>query len=136
MNENVLNKLKLPIILIFILLAISFLSVVPVLNMILLGAMLAYGIRPIASKIQTKTKYQSISIVLAIVVVIIPIILVMAYMIIESIGLMSSFLNAGGFSLGTNSSEVPKLACEYAGYDSTLYWKNKCRNQPVIQSFA
>ena len=45
MNENVLNKLKLPIILIFILLAISFLSVVPVLNMILLGAMLAYGIR-------------------------------------------------------------------------------------------
>ncbi len=80
MNENVLNKLKLPIILIFILLAISFLSVVPVLNMILLGAMLAYGIRPIASKIQTKTKYQSVSIILAIVIVII--------------------------SLGTNSSEV------------------------------
>ena len=77
MNENVLNKLKLPIILIVILLAISFLSVVPVLNMILLGAMLAYGIRPIASKIQTKTKYQSVSIILAIVIVIIPIILVM-----------------------------------------------------------
>ncbi len=106
MNENVLNKLKLPIILIFILLAISFLSVVPVLNMILLGAMLAYGIRPIASKIQTKTKYQSVSIIFAIVIVIIPIILVMVYMIFESIGLMSSFLNAGGFSLGTNSSEV------------------------------
>ena len=106
MNENVLNKLKLPIILIFILLAISFLSVVPVLNMILLGAMLAYGIRPIASKIQTKTKYQSVSIILAIVIVIIPIILVMVYMIFESIGLMSSFLKAGGFSLGTNSSEV------------------------------
>ena len=106
MNENVLNKLKLPIILIVILLAISFLSVVPVLNMILLGAMLAYGIRPIASKIQTKTKYQSVSIILAIVIVIIPIILVMVYMIFESIGLMSSFLNAGGFSLGTNSSEV------------------------------
>jgi hypothetical protein len=42
MNENVLNKLKLPIILIVILLAISFLSVVPVLNMILLWAMFAF----------------------------------------------------------------------------------------------
>ena len=109
MNENVLNKLKLPLIIIIVLLAISFLSVLPVLNMILLGAMLAYGIRPIASKIQTKAKYQSVSIILATLLVIIPIILVLAYMLFESIGLMSSFLTAGGFSLDVDSSQVGNI---------------------------
>lgn len=106
MNENVLNKLKLPILLVIVLLAVSFVSILPVLNMVLLGAMLAYGIRPIASKIQTKARYQSLSIILAIVLVIIPIILVIIYMLFETMGLMSSFLSAGGFSLGTDSSQV------------------------------
>ena len=51
--------------------------------MVLLGAILAYGIRPIANKIQSKLKYSSISILLAIVIVLIPLILLVAYIIFE-----------------------------------------------------
>ena len=55
----------------------------PVLNMIILGAILAYGIRPVARRIQSKLKYSSVSILLAMVVVLIPLILLIAYIVFE-----------------------------------------------------
>ena len=60
------NKYALHIFIIIILLAMSFYTVVPVLYMVLLGAMIAYGLTPVAKKIQSKVKYSSISIFLAI----------------------------------------------------------------------
>ena len=47
-----------PVMLVVLLLAISLIFVVPVLNMIILGAILAYGIRPIARIIQSKLKFD------------------------------------------------------------------------------
>ena len=72
-----------PILLIITLLAISLMFIFPVLNMIILGAILAYGIKPVALKIQSKLKFPSISIILAMIVVLIPLILLIAYIIFE-----------------------------------------------------
>ncbi len=109
MNKDIFNKLKFPLLIIVILLVVSFLAMWPVLNMVILGAMLAYGIRPIANKVQSKVKYQSLSIILAIILVIIPLILVLVYMLFETLGLASSFINAGGFSLDMNSTQAGTL---------------------------
>ena len=73
------SKYGLHIVIILIFLALSLFTVLPVLNMILLGAMIAYGIAPVANKIQSKIKFTSISIFLAIIVVIIPLILLFIY---------------------------------------------------------
>ena len=73
------NKYGLHIIIIVVLLILSFFTIAPVLNMVLLGAMIAYGVRPVAKRIQSKLKYPSISILLAMIVIVIPLILLFAY---------------------------------------------------------
>lgn len=72
-----------PVLLILFLLVVSLMFIFPVLNMVILGAILAYGIRPVARKFQSKIKYPSVSILLAMVVVLIPLILLVAYIIFE-----------------------------------------------------
>jgi predicted PurR-regulated permease PerM len=64
----------------------------PVLNMIILGALLAYLVRPIANKIQSKLKYSSVSIILAMIVVLIPLILLIAYICFEISTFITSML--------------------------------------------
>ena len=93
MEKNFKEYLTPPIILIFALLIISLLVMMPVLAMVILGAILAYGIRPIANKIQSKFKYSSISIILAIIIVIIPIILLFVYILLVISGAITDFLN-------------------------------------------
>ena len=72
-----------PILLIIFLIIISLIIIFPVLNMILLGAILAYAIRPVARKLQSKLKYATPSILLAMVVVLIPLILLLLYIVFE-----------------------------------------------------
>lgn len=72
-----------PVLLIAFLLIVSLMFIFPVLNMIILGAILAYAIRPVARKIQSKLKYSSVSILLAMIVVLIPLILLLYYIIFE-----------------------------------------------------
>ena len=88
MAINIKDYLTPPILLILFLLVISLMFISPVLNMIILGAILAYGVRPVARKIQSKLKYSSISILIAMVVVLIPLILLVAYILFE----VSTFL--------------------------------------------
>lgn len=72
-----------PVLLIVFLLIVSLMFIFPVLNMIILGAILAYAIRPVARIIQSKLKYSSVSILLAMIVVLIPLILLLYYIIFE-----------------------------------------------------
>lgn len=72
-----------PILMIVFLLAVSLMFIFPVLNMIILGAILAYAIRPLARKIQSKLKYSTVSILLAMIAVLIPLILLIYYIIFE-----------------------------------------------------
>ena len=92
------NKYGLHIVIIIVLSVLSFFTIAPVLNMVLLGAMIAYGVRPIAGKIQTKLKYPSISILLAMIVVVIPLILLFGYVFWELSNFAKMFIasNAGG----------------------------------------
>lgn len=88
MGIDIKDYMTPPVLLVLFLLTVSLMFVFPVLNMVILGAVLAYGIRPVAFKLQSKLKYSSISILLAMVVVLIPLILLVAYIIFE----VSSFV--------------------------------------------
>ncbi|WP_407455166.1 AI-2E family transporter [Methanobrevibacter sp.] len=92
-----------PILLVVFLLVISLMFIFPVLNMILLGAILAYLVRPVAFKIQSKLKYSSVSILLAMVVVLIPLILLFGYIAYEISSVISSIL-ANSSYMGVNES--------------------------------
>lgn len=92
MEINIEKYLTPQILLILFLLAISLMFIFPVLNMIVLGAILAYGIRPVALKIQSKLKFSSLSIILAMIVVIIPLIVLIYYIVFEMSSLVSSLL--------------------------------------------
>ena len=83
-----------PILLIIVLLLISLIIIFPVLNMILLGAILAYGVRAVSVKIQSKIRFASISIILAMMVVLIPLILLAAYVIFESSALIAGIISS------------------------------------------
>ena len=87
------------IIIIFLLL--SLFTVMPVLNMILLGAMIAYGITPVANRIQSKIKITSISIFLAIIVVIIPLILLFIYVFWETAVFANMFFASHNLSVSS-----------------------------------
>ncbi|WP_296885801.1 AI-2E family transporter [uncultured Methanobrevibacter sp.] len=96
-----------PILLILFLLVISLIFIFPVLNMIILGIILAYGIRPVAKRIQSKLKFESISILLAMIVVIIPLILLIAYIVFVISGFLSIFyVSNQNFDVNTALSQI------------------------------
>ncbi|WP_407410064.1 AI-2E family transporter [Methanobrevibacter sp.] len=92
MGVDIKNYLNPPVLLVIFLLVISLMFIFPVLNMILLGAILAYLVRPVANKIQSKLKFSSISIILAMIVVLIPLILLVAYVSYEISSVISSLI--------------------------------------------
>ena len=93
--------------------------VFPVLNMVILGAILAYGIRPIANKIQSKLKYSSISILLAMVVVLIPLILLLFYIVFE-LSIFVSWILANNPNTDVNSvmSQISSYLPSYVDVNS------------------
>ena len=97
-----------PVLLIIFLLAISLMFIFPVLNMIILGAILAYGVKPVALKIQSKIRFSSISIILAMILVLVPLILLIAYLILGISSVISSILSSSSY-VGINTS-ISQLA--------------------------
>ena len=95
-----------PVLLIIFLLAVSLMIVFPVLNMVILGAILAYGIRPVASKVQSKLKNSTISILLSMVVVLIPLILLLAYIIFELSTFITWILANNNLDIETAISQI------------------------------
>ena len=95
------SKYGLHIVIIIIFLLLSLFTVMPVLNMILLGAMIAYGITPVANRIQSKIKFTSLSIFLAIIVVIIPLILLFIYVFWETAVFADMFFASHNLSVSS-----------------------------------
>lgn len=91
MEKDLKEYITPPVMLILFLLAVSLIFVFPVLDMILLGAILAYGIRPIAKRIQSKLKFQSVSIIISMVLVLVPLILLIVYIVFVIAGFFSDF---------------------------------------------
>jgi predicted PurR-regulated permease PerM len=103
MGIDIKEHLTPPILLIIFLLIVSLMFIFPVLNMIILGAILAYGVRPVAFRIQSKLKFKSLSILLAMVVILIPLILLVAYISIELSGLLTGILASNSYADVNNS---------------------------------
>lgn len=97
MTINIKDYLTPPILLIMFLLVISLMFIFPVLNMIVLGAILAYGVRPVAFKIQSKLKYSSVSILLAMIIVLIPLILLIGYVSFEVSNFITTYLTSNSY---------------------------------------
>ncbi len=98
-----------PVLLIILLLVISLMFIFPVLNMVLLGAVLAYIVKPLSCKIQSKLNYTSISIIIGMIIVLIPLILLFGYITIEISSVITSILADSSYS-GVNSSISHMLA--------------------------
>lgn len=92
------NQLTPPVLLIIFLLIISLMFVFPVLNMIILGGIVAFGVRPVARKIQSKLKFETLSTLIAMVVVLIPLILLIIYIGVELSAMVSGFLASNSYS--------------------------------------
>lgn len=110
MGIDIKQHLTPPMLLVIFLVIVSLMIVFPVLNMIILGAILAYGIKPVAHKIQSKLKFSSISILLAMVVVLIPLILLIAYIVTELIAILS------GASSTSTYADINSLLSSISAY--------------------
>jgi predicted PurR-regulated permease PerM len=97
MGIDIKQHLTPPVLLVIFLLAVSLMIIFPVLNMIILGAILAYGVRPVARRIQGVLKYESVSILVAMIVILIPLILLIVYIVFELSGLVSGVLASGTY---------------------------------------
>ena len=108
MGVDIKSYLNPPVLLVIFLLIISAMFIFPVLNMILLGALLAYLIRPVANAIQSKLKYSTPSILLAMIVVLIPLILLVAYVSYEISSVITSMLASNNhIDIGQFISQLP-----------------------------
>lgn len=92
-----------PALLVIFLLIVSLIFIFPVLNMVILGAILAYGVRPVAGKIESKLKFKSASIFIAIILVLIPLILLVGYIAIELTGVITGILASNTYVDVSNS---------------------------------
>ena len=110
MGMDIKEFLTPPKLLVIFLIIISLMFIFPVLNMVILGAILAYGVRPVARKIQSKLKFESISILIAMVLILIPLILLVAYIAFELSGMISGFLASNSYN-DINSSLMAISTC-------------------------
>lgn len=92
---------------VLILLIFSLVVMMPVLNMVLIGAIFAYGIRPISRKIDPYIKYKSLSISIAMIIVIIPLIAIIAFSIITLIDSAPSIVSIiKGLDLNSTTAQM------------------------------
>ena len=98
MGIDIKKHLTPPMLVVIFLLVVSLIIIFPVLNMIVLGAILAFGVRPVARKIQPRIKFQSVSIILSMIVILIPLVLLVIYIAFELSGLISGFLTSNSYN--------------------------------------
>ncbi|MGN1363147.1 MAG: AI-2E family transporter [Methanobrevibacter sp.] len=128
MENNIISKLSTPLIIILILLVLSVMVLTPVLNMVILGIILSLGVRPVARKLNNKIKFKSISNILGMLLIIIPIILLLGYIIYVMISLSSSLISSQGSFSSFNvksiaSSIVYYLPPQYHSMSGTIATK-------------
>ena len=92
MEKDLKEYINLPIVLIVALLIVSLLVMVPVLDMVILGAILAFLLKPLVKIVDKRIKYPTISIFLSMAVFIVPLILILVYMANVAFDLTSSLL--------------------------------------------
>jgi predicted PurR-regulated permease PerM len=103
------------------LLILSFFVLTPMISMIILGAVFAYVIRPISNKMLPYLKFETLSIIVAMILVILPLIAVLAVIInsiIESTPLIVSLAksaNIESINSSTAQQYLPSMLQSYTG---------------------
>lgn len=97
----------------------------PVIYMIVLGAMFAYGLRPLANKLESKVKFKSVATILSIIIVLIPLIIVLIYLLLQIGDLTFSYIGSNmNTSINTNAQLETilnqNLPAQYQGYIDTI----------------
>lgn len=122
MNIKDFKKLTIPLIILIILLGLSLGIITPVLDMIILGAIFAYGLKPLSEKLESKVKFQSISVIISIIIVLIPLILLVAYLIMQTVDFAVGFINLN-VNMDTNQLNLilkQNLPVQYHSYIDTI----------------
>lgn len=107
MNYRIKGTVTSALFVVGVLLLLSFFVLTPVFSAIILGAVFAYGIRPISRRMLPYLKFETISIILSMIIVILPLIVLIIIVInssIESIPLISSIIknaNLGNINAST-----------------------------------
>lgn len=104
-----------------VLLLMSFFVLIPVFSAIILGAVFAYGIRPISKRMLPYLKFETVSIILSMVIVILPLIALILIIInssLESIPLISSIIQKTNLgSINTTTIQQYPLIQQYMPSD-------------------
>lgn len=121
MNYKIKGTVTSAVFVILVLLVMSFFVLTPVFSAIIMGAVFAYGIRPISNKMLPYLKFETVSIITSMVLVILPLIVLILIVInssIESIPLISGIVqnaNLGNINDTTIQQYVPVEYQSYAG---------------------
>ncbi len=121
MNYRLKGTVTSAVFVVMVLLIMSFFVLTPVFSAIILGAVFAYGIRPISNKMLPYLKFETVTIILSMVLVILPLIVLIIIIInssIESIPLLSGIVNnanLGNINTTTVQQYVPAGYQTYVG---------------------
>ncbi|MDP3033481.1 MAG: AI-2E family transporter [Methanobacteriaceae archaeon] len=102
---------------VLILIIASFFVLSPLISMIILGAIFAYAIRPISSRMNPYLKFESVSIFVAMILVITPLILIIAFSIITIIDSAPVIMGAASnVDAGSLNQTINQTSTQIAGY--------------------
>lgn len=120
MNYRLKGTLTSAIFIITALIILSFIVLTPMISMIILGAAFAYLIRPISNKMLPYLKFETISIIVAMILVILPLIAILIIIInsfIDSIPLITSLAKSANINLNSSTAQqyLPSMFQNYTG---------------------
>ncbi|MGL4669948.1 MAG: AI-2E family transporter [Methanobacteriaceae archaeon] len=124
-NNKIKETLKSSYFIAIVLIILSIATLTPVLNMVILGALIAYGLRPISKKLQPKLKYKSVSVIVAIMLTVIPLLAIVIYSLFTGSYIAYSFVKGADISHLTNSTQLaslitPIIPIEFQSYTATI----------------
>jgi len=125
MNYKLKGTVTSAIFVIGVLLVMSFFVLTPVFSAIILSAVFAYGIRPISKKMLPYLRYETLSIILSMIIVILPLIVIIIIVInslIESTPLIVGIVkNAGLGNISASTIQQYPLVQQYAPVEFQTY---------------
>ena len=139
MNYNLKGALTSVVFIIVALLVISFFLLTPMLSMIILGLVFAYGVRPISKRLLPYLKFETITIILAMIILILPLIIIIGIIINSLIESAPSIVGvAQNSDLGNiNSTTIQQLLpAEFQTYTGPLIQAIKAGIQGVMQNIV
>ena len=125
MAINIQEKLSIPILIIIFFVILSIFVLTPILNMVVLGIIFSLGVRPVAKKIDSKNKHTTFSNIVGMFLILIPIILIIFFLLIQTVEIISPLLTAAGDISSFDANSLSSLLAtylppQYAGFSQSI----------------